>query len=90
MKRRKAINYIKAHLVASENTKTGIAGQMIGKNHAYRAVRIAEEDMQDRVIDFVLDVVSEVISETDFRGQSAKEVKDILIDFVADKIDEQN
>lgn len=86
----KAINYIKAHLVASENTKTGIISQMIGKNHAYRAVRIAEEDMQDKAIDFVLDVVSEVIPETDFRGQSAKEVKDILIDIVADKINEQN
>lgn len=59
----KAINYIKAHLIASENTKTGIIGQMIGKNHAYRAVRIAEEDMQNKAIDFVLDVVSEVISE---------------------------
>ena len=86
----KAINYIKVHLIASENTKTGIIGQMIGKNHAYSAVRIAEEDMQDKAIDFVLDVVSEVISETDFRGQSAKEVKDILIDIVADKINEQN
>ena len=86
----KAINYIKAHLVASKNTKTGIVGQMIGKNQAYRAVRIAEEDMQDKAIDFVLDVVSEGIPETDFRGQSAKEVKDILIDIVADKINEQN
>ena len=86
----KAINYIKAHLIASENTKTGIIGQMIGKNHAYKAVRIAEKDMQDKTIDFVLDVVSEVISETDFIGQSAKQVKDMLIDIVADKINEQN
>ena len=47
-------------------------------------------ELQSKAIDFVLDVVSEVISETDFRGHSAKEVKDILIDIVADKINEQN